>query len=100
MCVHVYVCNKASKATTHGLQQILLISHITGSLWALSYLENRQQFGEEGLEHGRGKCLARHRCGERIGPVKKAVSIRYVSTDKIGYDTSDGNSQIRSCSVQ
>lgn len=27
---------------THGLQQILFISHITGSLWTLGNLENRQ----------------------------------------------------------
>jgi hypothetical protein len=28
--------------STHGLQQILFIPHITGSLWALGNLENRQ----------------------------------------------------------
>jgi len=42
----------------NGLQQILFISYITGPFWALCYLEDGQQFWEEGFEYRRGKSLA------------------------------------------
>lgn len=51
----VCMCDKSvvtvNIPATDGLQQILFIPHITGTLWALGYLEDGQQFGEEGFEY-------------------------------------------------